>query len=393
MATVSTVNAIPKMTSNTAPSGIANASGFNASGQDPWKAFDSLANTTWRSKNGDPLPQWLTYEFTSPIIISAYKVTVGSTFSYTPKSWTFEGSNDGSNWTILDTRSNITNWTSSKLFELFNFTNMTAYKAYRINITENNGGTFTDIYELEMYELIFDNKFLILTESGEGYSLAFANEDVSIVPFMTYDNTPFGNVTVSKVSGTNYGWKAFDGILTGNGWISDAITNQWLAYKSTQKKRVSKYALICNYGVNDASPRNWELQGSNDELTWITLDNQSNITDWVFQQKKEFTVDPSKVDSYLVYRIFIYDNNGSTTYLSIGEFLLYESWASQYIITDPTEDDYVEEGMKINTSIDFNKIIIDKIYVQKKQTLIGSGKVFKQTIDTTRVPIKKVTIE
>jgi len=57
-----------------------------------------------------------------------------------PKDWTFQGSNDGVNWDILDTVTGETDWNST-IVRIFEIDNKTAYKSYRIVITANNGST------------------------------------------------------------------------------------------------------------------------------------------------------------------------------------------------------------------------------------------------------------
>ncbi|MDH6674239.1 hypothetical protein M2277_004931 [Paenibacillus sp. LBL] len=393
MATASTVNAIPKMTSNTAPSGIVSASSFNALGQDPWKAFDSLVNSNWRSKNGEPLPQWLSYEFTSPIIISAYKVTIGSTFIYTPKSWTFEGSNDGSNWTVLDTRSNITNWSLSS-FQLFNFSNTTAYKTYRINLIENNGGSFTDIYELEMYEIIFDNKFLILSEDSNYYSIKTSDPYLNLIPPMTSSTTPQGVVSSSSVEGANAAYKAFDNVFTGNGWIAanGQLKDQWLAYQFNAPTVINKYTITEQY-EKSAAPRDWKFQGSNDGVNWTDLDTRTGVTGWLLGVKREFEFNNSK--AYLIYRIFIMSNDGNTYYVSIGEMEMMINYIGLISIEGQTfaEDVIIKKGMGKQTTVDMNKVIPEKIFIDSGSEVLGSGRLFKKSIDTSKVTIKNVLIE
>jgi hypothetical protein len=83
-----------------------------------------------------------------------------------PKDWTFEGSNDGTNWTVLDTQTNQVFTTTEttdnsnpvlpkQIFtgnmNEYNFVNTTAYRYYRLNISANNGNpTFLGIQELKL---------------------------------------------------------------------------------------------------------------------------------------------------------------------------------------------------------------------------------------------------
>ncbi len=68
MAYLSNVNAIPEMTSDTAPSGGASASSTQ---NQAWIAF-SNAND-WRTANGQTAG-WIRYDFTRKIVISKYSI-------------------------------------------------------------------------------------------------------------------------------------------------------------------------------------------------------------------------------------------------------------------------------------------------------------------------------
>ena len=69
-----------------------------------------------------------------------------TSFSY--KSWTFEGSNDDLNWTVLDSPQEQTNWGSGEV-RVFDIP-ASAYRYFRWNITNNNGGVHSCAQELEL---------------------------------------------------------------------------------------------------------------------------------------------------------------------------------------------------------------------------------------------------
>ena len=64
---------------------------------------------------------WLAYDFQIPIAISKYDMENlnghGNTFS--PVSWTLEGSLDGISWELLDTRSGHDSWNDGEIKEFF----------------------------------------------------------------------------------------------------------------------------------------------------------------------------------------------------------------------------------------------------------------------------------
>lgn len=142
---------IPIMTSNTTPSGTAFAS-TQGVGQEAWRAFDQNTTTGWATTVGS-LTGVIGYQFPTAKIIKRYLWRASVNAANNPRNWTFQGSNDGVNYTTLDTvtgsqiGANAT-YTSSIL------TNTTAYSFYRMNITLNNGGTnIVQVVELEMTEL------------------------------------------------------------------------------------------------------------------------------------------------------------------------------------------------------------------------------------------------
>lgn len=143
-----TENLIPIMTSNTTPSGIASASSIHTTNYDAWEAFDKIKTNCWSTLSNST--GWIKYEFSEPQKISKYTILSAGSVARCPKNWTFEGSNDGVNWTVLDTRTNITVWSGTVKNE-FVFNNTNLYIAYRINISANNGDTsYLQIAEMEM---------------------------------------------------------------------------------------------------------------------------------------------------------------------------------------------------------------------------------------------------
>ncbi|RNB52691.1 hypothetical protein EDM57_21120 [Brevibacillus gelatini] len=144
-------SAIPKMTSNTTPSGIASSSSVYTGGYSAYLAFDksSDSNSGWISSN-NTYPQWLSYEFPEPVCINKYSMLAReATVTAMPKEWSFEGW-DGDKWVILDKRLE-TGWQKDYYME-FTFQNFKKFKAYRIYIINNNGyANYVAIGEMQMF--------------------------------------------------------------------------------------------------------------------------------------------------------------------------------------------------------------------------------------------------
>lgn len=152
------VNAIPIMTSDVLPSGSVNQSSIQATNYG-WNAFDKNTTSGWLTTGTSG---WISYEFPSSKIIGKYTLkppynaTSGISVQRSPKDWTFEGSNDGVTWIVLDTKVGVTDWVDNTLKE-FNINNKVSYKIYRVNVTASNyssGTAYLGFSEIEMFELI-----------------------------------------------------------------------------------------------------------------------------------------------------------------------------------------------------------------------------------------------
>lgn len=124
---------VPVMTSNTAPYGICSAS---ANASTAVNAFDNNGSTTW---TGVGTTGWISYQAIAANTAQSYNIYVGNTTTATARNWTFEGSNDGSNWTVLDTRTGIT--PSLNAWGIYSVATPGSYIYYRLNVTATNGGT------------------------------------------------------------------------------------------------------------------------------------------------------------------------------------------------------------------------------------------------------------
>lgn len=144
LAATALLDQVPTMTSNTTPLGtVAASSQFDATRQ-PYMSFDDVSDGTsrWITANGSVTGN-ISYDFGSGVtkIITNYSMMgagPGEDVTRSPKTWTFEGSNNGSTWTTLDTQTTVPAWTQTeKRFYAIN--NSTAYRYYRINVSANQG--------------------------------------------------------------------------------------------------------------------------------------------------------------------------------------------------------------------------------------------------------------
>jgi len=97
---------------------------------------------------------WIQYKAKATWIATAYTLTsANDAAGRDPKTWQFQGSNDGSSWTTLDTRTNTTFPKRLTQYK-FSFANTAAFGYFRLLVTANNGatdGVMTQIGEWEVW--------------------------------------------------------------------------------------------------------------------------------------------------------------------------------------------------------------------------------------------------
>ena len=138
------INRIPLMTAATTSGVTISCTSENGSFQS-WKGADRNNSTPFLTASGTIAAVWkVDFGSGSSFIIQSYSMTELSTeylgLRY-PSSWTFDGSNDNSTWTTLDTKSSqVSVGANNKI--VFPITNATGYRYYRINATPNPSSLF-----------------------------------------------------------------------------------------------------------------------------------------------------------------------------------------------------------------------------------------------------------
>jgi RHS repeat-associated protein len=152
-------NVVPTMTGYTTPGGntVTYSSELTNSTAKAWKAFDhsiaSAATNHWMAAG--PGPEWVAIEFPSQRVVAKYAILSRQGATDGPQAWRLEGW-DGSQYVVLDTRSDETSWESQERRE-FVCTNNHSYLKYRLYVTAGNPSTSNSatnicIGEVEMFE-------------------------------------------------------------------------------------------------------------------------------------------------------------------------------------------------------------------------------------------------
>jgi Domain of unknown function (DUF1735)/F5/8 type C domain len=122
----------------------------NDGGPDAGEGSKKLVDGDYNSKfltGGFPQDFWMQLAFPSAQILGSYTITSGNDAPERDmKNWTLAGSNDGTTWTVLDTRTDES-FSDRNITKRYEFNNTDAYKQYRINVLANNGSDLIQVSE------------------------------------------------------------------------------------------------------------------------------------------------------------------------------------------------------------------------------------------------------
>ena len=258
-----------------------------APGADVDNAVDGDETTSWFSGKTDH-PVWLQYQFSGPAwAITRYKLTSSSDDPTTdPIDWQLLGSNDGTNWIVLDNQANET-FSSRRQTKQYDFLNETPYWFYRLNVTATAGGAGNGA-RLAEFQLFSRNVSALASASSESWGI----QDVAA---------------------------AFDG-LAGTKWFDNNYPAPvWLQYQfgGGAAWALSEYSLTSGDDMPERDPRDWEFQASNDGKNWITLDNQAGQSFAARKQTKSYLVNNNT--PYRIYRLNITASQGTGQGVQLSE--------------------------------------------------------------------------
>ena len=137
-------------------------------------------------------------------------------------------------------------------------------------------------------------------------------------------SNPSGNGLIISASAVESGTLSLLVDKQGSQFWTPSVANNWVSFSLTKGK------LTCNYysiksRISDVDyyPRNWKLQGSNDNSSWTDLDTQTNnaslnsIDQWL-------SLPVTTADSYSSFRLLTTGVNSSNYYhLCLGKVELY----------------------------------------------------------------------
>ena len=173
----------------------------------PDRVFDNKAATKWYT--GGVTSAWIQIELPDSYINKpavSYAITSGNDSpNRDPKKWTVQGSNDGIEFTDIDSREDEL-WTERKQERSFDITgNTETYKIYRLNIIENRSGSGIQLSEFNMFDADGNSIFTKIVDNF--YSFWQSDEDGEQYIYIDLgENSSFDKVIIdwSKGYATRY---------------------------------------------------------------------------------------------------------------------------------------------------------------------------------------------
>lgn len=204
---------VPTMTSNTAPFG--ECGGKNKRTDGSYDYFYAFANNKAHGYESTVNNGFIYYKFTKPICIKGFNFGVSGSRTQTIN---FVASNTGADgsWVTLKTLANISGLENKAYAD-----NDTEYLYYGFEIVSNAYGATAQLLQF------------------------YAWEPKGLVPIMTSNNAPYGNITYSSEN-TQYSGNAFH-VFDGDDstyWAGTSSTNQHVTYHFAQPVNIKRVAFL-----------------------------------------------------------------------------------------------------------------------------------------------------
>lgn len=139
---------------NLAPSGTLTVSKENNGGPSAGEGSPKLTDNDFATKylSEYVVGQWAQVKLPEAQKLDAYAITSGNDApERDPANWVFQGSNDGSNWVTLDTKTGYT-FIGRQETVRFDLENPDAYSYYRLRVDANRGSNLIQITEWQLIQ-------------------------------------------------------------------------------------------------------------------------------------------------------------------------------------------------------------------------------------------------
>ncbi|WP_235885497.1 discoidin domain-containing protein [Paenibacillus cymbidii] len=253
---------------------IITATGESPSNEGKEKAFDGDTGTKWYTGSSTG---WIQIQFKWAYVFSKYSITSANDMpDRNPKNWTLQGSNDGEDWTTLDTRSDQS-FASYYQKNTYTFNNNKPYRYYRLEVTSNNGGGELQLSEIELLETPQVTVIDLSTNNNGGNSFGSTENEVKRFQTFTAINRPHlasVDVNIHKRTGTGQSDVTVELFATSNNQpTGDAFASATIPASSVSTSYSiinvelpytglvdgTKYAIVLGQATNSSNNYEWAI--------------------------------------------------------------------------------------------------------------------------------------
>lgn len=201
-----------------------------------------------------------------------------------------------------------------------------------------------------------------ISTTGSGSSLvtyASSNQDANInLRLAVYGadvSAASGTASASSSLAGQPASKAIDNLNSaiGDAWLTNATTTGWWKkdFGVGNSYAISRLTIAAQVSGQTRSPRNFTLQGSNDDVSYTTILTVTGSTGWTSAEVRTWSF--VNTTAYRYYKINITQNDGDATYCAIGELQL---------ITSTTKDK-LAQGIQFvgTTAVKYAKVWMKKV--------------------------------
>ncbi len=226
-------------------------------------------------------PLTLTWELDEAKVLTKYELVSGNDHTThpgrDPKAWTLSASNDGETWTVIDEITDNAFDANTTAYE-FALDTTTAYKYFKMVITENNGAAHIQFMEFIPYaeevETITEEQVAIKEVAGAAEAVAGT----------------IGNL--------------FDGNLLDTKVCEVGVCDWWVSVELEKAVAVNRYKIGSANDWDDRDPKNWTVYGSTDGETWVVLDEKTNQGKFGVRSSL-YTYDMENTTAYKFYKFAV----------------------------------------------------------------------------------------
>jgi len=264
--------------------------------------LDEQGNTTFTIQNIKPI--WVQYKTPVSVKLNAYTISVADNHAADPKSWKLQGSIDGTSWTDIDTKINIT-FETKYLKKSFTVSTSNKYNYFRLSViaSYDSQSPTIQIAEWELFGTALTND---ITDDGGTLKAQ-------------YD----GNLTDSYNESYSM---LIDNSETTKYYVPKQVTT-WVQYQSARNVALTSYSLT---SANDNPIRDfksWNVYASTNGTDWDLIDAQ---VDQVFPYRyctQFYTCKTEK--NYNYFKLDVIKNNDALG-VQMAEWQLFGNYSDYY---------------------------------------------------------------